>query len=321
MATKINFTNPNFGNLKVHVKHAKDSGLPFVEQGMHTDEPGAVLCSTGPSICDPEVQSEVKRLVEQEGYTPIFLKESITYLKEVIGVTAKYAVAMDPGSERQIARTPLDPDVTYCAATSVHPEYLDYISENANVLLFHSACGVYDMKSMPGVCLELHTEQNCVIQSEDSHTLKTNDGFEFTPIMYAQVMEDDFYTKLFGKVIPVMTGGFTVSNRALALIKYMGFKNIVMAGTDFGWRADHNKGSHYADFVKVSPEDPSAMTDKGLVDGTLWHTRLDQLASAVDLAWKIKDGGVVVLGDSLASAIAKREDEFVKNLVSIKFRP
>ncbi len=317
MVTKISFNNPNFGNLKQHINYAKILGVPFVEKDRHQGAPGAVICSTGATICDPSVQEAVLSYVDR-GYVPIFLKESLTYLKEKIGVTAKYAVSMDPGADRQIGRTPIVEGVTYCVATSCHPQFFDYLVEGgANVEIFNSACGVYDVKSIPGMCLDLNNHQQCVVQGE--HQLKTNDGFEFTPIMYGRVDENSVYMELFGHC-DVMEGGFTVSNRALALANYMGFKDIVMAGTDFGWRQNSTNENHYASFVDVVPEDDSNMSDKGLVDGQIWYTRPDQLASAIDLAWRVKRGEVVVLGDSLAAAIAKRDDDFVTNLISIDFK-
>lgn len=125
--------------------------------------------------------------------------------------------------------------------------------------------------------------------------------------------EVKLYQELFGNG-DTMIGGFTVCNRALGLAAYMGFKNLELAGVDFGRR--EGVPNHYASFVHVPPIDDVWMSDEGRVDGRAWLTRPDLLASAVTTAWMIKRGEVTVIGDSLANALAKTTDEFLNSVVT-----
>lgn len=114
-----------------------------------------------------------------------------------------------------------------------------------------------------------------------------------------------------------MIGGFTVVNRAFALSDYMGFPRIVLAGADFGWRPD---SSYYAKGAVAPPLTDSYMSDDAKVDGKPWHTRPDLLASAITVARLIKNRQVVVVGDSLAASLAKRDDAFINEVGGIRNR-
>ena len=54
------------------------------------------------------------------------------------------------------------------------------------------------------------------------------------------------------------------------------------------------------------------------MDGTPWFTKPDQLASAADVAKKIKAKEVTVIGDSLAAALAKRSTKFLDDIVKLQ---
>ena len=116
-----------------------------------------------------------------------------------------------------------------------------------------------------------------------------------------------------------MCGGFTVANRALALAAYMGLPKLVMAGCDFGWRGEQSDGDarYYADFVKSKPIDQVFMSDHGKVDGRPWMSRPDMVASAQDIARRIKSGQVEVWGDSLAVSLSKFSDEKLESVCKI----
>jgi hypothetical protein len=312
MPTKINFERqPDAKDLGPHLRHAAAGGWPMVEKDCHSGQ-HAVICSTGTSIKDPAVISKVKRLAKK-GHIVFGLKETIPYLREK-GIKVKYSVSMDPGGDRQIDRTPLDQNVIYCLASSCHPKLYDHIhGAGCRIQVFHSACGHGEETYKPGIFTQAGANDFAIMPGV--HTLKTLEGdHEFTPIVPLVKNELQLYEELFGNA-DTMCGGFTVTNRALALAKYMGFDKIYLAGTDFGWREEGK--SHYSDLVSVKPIDGSYMTDHGKIDGTPWFTKPDQLASAVDIAQKQKSGEIKVLGDSLAAALSKHDDAFLDEIVKI----
>ncbi len=314
MTQAITFHNAHFGTLNLHIRSAAARGLPCVDKDRHADAPGALLLSTGNSIKNKTVLRQVKKFYK-EGFVVMALKETVPYLWKK-GIRATYSAAMDPGAERQIARTPVQKEVTYCLASSCNPALFDHVlAAGARVEVYHSACGARDPRFARGIQVDLSAEQGAVIEGE--FDLQTTDGLAFSPVVSWFMSETDLYKELF-PVADVMCGGFTVTNRALALLKYMGFGRVVMAGTDFGWREGGTNG-HYCDLVRVGvTEDGTEMYDQGQVDGKDWYTRPDQLASAVDVAKKVKAGEIEVLGDSLAAALAKRDDEFVEKICTVK---
>jgi hypothetical protein len=287
----------------------------MVERNSHRGR-RAVICTTGPSIKLPSAIRRIKTLSRRRGAIVFGLKEAIPYLIEK-GVKVDYSVSMDPGGDRQVARTPAVPGVTYCVASSCHPKLFDHLlAHQCTVKVFHSACGYNPSEYTPGMVVECGTlAAPQVTMVEGKVVLKTMDGFEFSPLVSLSLSEIDVYQRLF-PCADTMEGGFTVTNRALALAKYMGCGKVTLAGADFGWR--EKGGSHYSDLVGVGDPHNSWMSDHGAVDGREWYTRPDQLASAVDVARKIKRGEVEVLGDSLAGALSKREDAFLDQVVQIR---
>lgn len=126
--------------------------------------------------------------------------------------------------------------------------------------------------------------------------------------------EAALYASLF-PCADVMQGGYTVLNRALALAVYMGFPRRVLAGADFGWRP--GAAGYYAAGAREAAGNLGAdLTDQGLVDGREWLTRPDLLASAIAVA-RLKRRGAVdaILGDSLAGALARRDEAFLKRVL------
>ena len=313
MTTKIQFERPSdASSLLPHIRYAASLNLPVVKKDSHAGEK-AIICSTGSTIKNKTVMRQVKKLAKT--HVVFGLKETIPYLKKN-KVKVTYTVAMDPGGERQVKRTPIDTDVIYCLASTCHPSLYDHVKgAGCKIKVFHSACGESEAVYEPGVLHKVTENDYAVMNGE--FVLKTVDGeYEFCPLVSFLKPEVDIYWDLFKGYAATMCGGFTVTNRALALANYMGFKEIVMAGTDFGWRREGD--SHYSDLVKVAANDESYMSDSGEVDGVEWFTKPDQLASAADVAKKIKAGEVTVLGDSLAVALSKREDSFLNNIVRIE---
>jgi len=313
VTTKIQFRRPDDApSLLPHIAYAASLGLPVVEKGCHAGEK-ALICSTGPTIQNKAILKQVKRLAKD--HVVFGLKETIPFLKNK-GIRVKYSVAMDPGSDRQVTRTPIDKDVTYCLASSCHPALFDHVKDaGCEIKVFHSACGEAAPSYDKGMLVEAGNDEFSMVEGE--FELKTmGEGYEFCPLIPLMKQEIQIYEELFDGYAAVMCGGFTVTNRALALAKFMGFDEIVMAGTDFGWRKEG--GSHYSKLVTVDAQDDNYMTDQGLVDGKPWFTRPDQLASAQDVAKKIKVGEVSVLGDSLAAALSKQTDEFLDDIVKIQ---
>jgi len=313
MVQAIKFERPKDApSLLPFIKYAASLNLTHVEKDRHAGE-DCVICSTGPTLKNKSILRQIKHLAKT--HTVIALKESIPFLKSK-GIKAKYAVSMDPGGERQIARTPINKDVIYCVASSCHPDFFDYLIEGGcEVHVFHSACGQGEPDYEKGMLHDCGNNQHAIVEGEYVITTM-NDGYEFCPVVGMVKQEIEIYGENFDGYADVMCGGFTVTNRALALAKYMGFKKPIMAGTDFGWRKEG--GSHYSDLVKVPTHDDQYMTDQGQVDGTPWFTRPDQLASAADVAKKIKADEVEVLGDSLAAALSKRDDKFLREIVQVK---
>lgn len=315
MAHEIRFENPEIVHFRRNIYGAAARGLPMVEKDRHVGEPGCVIASTGPSIEDRAVQREIDRLVRRRGWTLIALKEAIGYFADR-GFPVRYSVSMDPGGPRQIKRTPIRPGVTYCLASSCHPDLYDHVLRNGGrVEVFHSACGYGEPKIEASALVALDVEGKVFSIFEGAQEVRTNEGFAACPVTPVMLGEVDVYRKLF-PVADVMCGGFAVVNRALALAKYMGFPQQVLAGADFGWR-DPNAKSHYASFVEVGAVSDGFMTDGGKIDGRTWYTRPDQLASAAAVAHGVLNKEVTVIGDSLARALAARGKSFVDNVVKI----
>ena len=260
MTTKIQFERPpDAKSLIPHLEYAASLGLSMVEKDSHKGQ-RALICSTGPSIMDKKILKKVKKL--SKNHVVFGLKETIPYLKEH-KVNVKYTVSMDPGGGRQVARTPIDPDVTYCLASSCNPQLYDHVLDGGcEIQVFHSACGESAPDYEAGMLVQAHATENVYGMAKGVFELKTlDDGFEFCPLIPTLITEIELYGRLFDGKADVMCGGFTVTNRALALAKYMGFSRVVMAGTDFGWRDEG--GSHYSGLVHVSANDDNYMTDCG----------------------------------------------------------
>lgn len=117
----------------------------------------------------------------------------------------------------------------------------------------------------------------------------------------------------------VAQGGYTVVNRAVSLAEYMGVPRIVVAGADFGWR----EGSEYyaAGCVgRPGNEQGALFCDDGKIEGDpkrVWYSRLDLLASAVDIARRAKAGKVKVIGDSLAASLSKFSEADLDRVVKM----
>lgn len=312
MVTEITFERPGDAvNLLPFIKHSASLNLPMVEKDCHAGEK-CIIVGTGPNLKNKTVFRQIKALAKD--HVVIALKEAVGYLKSK-GIKVTYSVAMDPGGERQIARTPPCLDVIYCVASSCHPDFYNHlIDAGCEVRVFHSACGQGEASFDKGMLVQASNDEFSIVEGEFVLTT-ANTGNEFCPVVGMVKQEIEIYSGLF-KNADVMCGGFTVTNRALALVNYMGFHIPKMAATDFGWRKEG--GSHYCNIVKVATHDDKYMTDASAVDGKPWYTKPDQLASAVDVAKKIRAGEVEVLGDSLAVALSKRDDNFLEEIVKYK---
>jgi len=313
MAQVVKFERPHDApDLLPHFHHAASLNLKHCEKNRHEGEK-CLIVGTGPTIKNKTVMRQIRNLAVT--HTVIGLKEAVGYLKSK-GVNPTYSVSMDPGGKRQVDRTPPDKSVIYCVASACHPTFFDHLIEaGCEVHVFHSATGqaapVYDKGMM--------VDAGCGITSfvEGEFICKTlYDEYEFCPLIGTMKQEIQIYGELFDGYCDVMCGGFTVTNRALALVNYFGFSDIVMAATDFGWRREG--GSHYADIVKVDAYDNQYFSDGGQTDGKPWYTKVDQLSSAIDVARKIKAGEVTVLGDTLPGALSKKDDGFLEAIMQMK---
>jgi hypothetical protein len=315
--TAIKFSNPNFGNLAFHVASSAARKLPFVQRDFLIDRPGAVICALGNSMQDEEVIEEVRKRAN-DGWAIFGLKEAATFLREH-DIAVEYSCNMDPGPQ-EADRIPVYPEVTYFLASSCHPVVFDSVLDRGgHVVVYHSACGVTNPEVKAGFVLDVGMQDRGFPDQAIAtgvYEMETIDGGKFTPFFTAQTNEVDYYWQHFG-IGDTVIGGFTVANRALGLAKYGGADNVLLAGADFGWRTNVNDESYYAKFVAAKPLQDVWMSDNGSVDGTPWSSRPDLLASAVDIARRIKQGAVEVIGDSLALALSKREDDYINNVCRI----
>lgn len=283
---RMTLSNPNFGKLEGHIRHSASLGLQMVERDRHKDAPGFVICGTAPSLTSKQSLRRIRTLAGK-GYIVVGLKEAVTLLTER-GIKVHYTVAMDP-DEKQIAKTPLVDGVTYCLASSCSPKLFEHVmGAGLKVELFHSACGV--------------------------------DG------------ELDLYKLLFPKADCVV-GGYTLGNRATGLSCYMGGneggKAMYVAGVQFGTRTEQKQGDYagyYAAGVKGAPGNKGHwFCDEGKIDGRPWWSKLDLMASAVEMAKHVRCGRVVMIGESLASSLAKHPqaycDRVVKKIKASDMRP
>lgn len=285
MQPRMTFKNPNADKLEDHIRASAALGLPLLQKDCHKDAPGFLVCGTAPSLVEPDNWAEVERLAGL-GYIVVALKEAITLLTER-GIRVHYTFAMDPDA-KQVAKTPLVDGVIYCLASSCSPAMYQHVMAGGHeVKIFHSACGLKN--------------------------------------------ETDLYVDLFGKG-DVVVGGYTLGNRAVAGCMYMGATKVHTAGIMFGVRTSQEgcqtneaKG-YYADGVVGKPGNTGAwFEDGGKVDGTVWWTKLDLMASALDMARHIKNGLVEVIGESLARSLAMHPDEFYDSIArkesTYYFRP
>jgi hypothetical protein len=312
--TSIDFTNSDINFLGDYIRHSATLGLTHAKEGEFKDSPGAIICGLGSSIMDKKVQRGLRKKVEA-GWKVMTMKEGLTFLPS-INIPVDFSVAMDPGGVRQTAKTPIVAGVRYYVASSCNPIYFKHLLGNgADVRLFHSACGYSDTRIDRGVAFPLTDTQGSVILGD--YELNTLEGWPFTPIVQGHIGEVDFYAKMFGGYCDVMCGGFTVGNRGVALLQHLGFKKIIVAGLDFGWREGQ---SFYGSAFKAKPHTDIMMEDEGmLVDGKPWFTRPDMLASAAELARKVRKepGAITVLGDSLVNGLLKHDDSFIDSICMV----
>lgn len=313
MAQQIAFANPNSERLGDFIRSAAARGLTLIEKDRHAGAPGALICGMGNSLETKATRRAIRRHARR-GWTVFAIKDAITYVRE-LGLSVTYSVAMDPG-EHQIAKTPVYAEVIYCMASSCHPSLYDHVlAGGAEAQVFHSACGYKEYSYQPGFVLDLTPRQPPGANGRDRQQaivlneceLNTEEGYPFSPVVLKETDEVGLYKQEFGRA-DTMCGGYVVGNRAIALAKYMGFARVVCAGMDFGWREGDG---YYAPFSQAQFYDDLHMSDRGRTDGKVWWTRPDLLASAVDVARKIKAGEVTVIGDSLAAALAERDDAYL----------
>lgn len=275
----FHFSNPFQDKLHEHVRYSASLELGRVRKDMHKGSRGAIICGSGPSLLKFSTLEEIRKKARQ-GWTIIACKESIRLLRER-KVTVHYSVSMDP-TPWQVDKTYLDPEITYCIASSCHPNlYRHVLDARCHALVFHSACGAK--------CPETGLD------------------------------EIGLYRRYHGYIATVM-GGYTCVNRATALASYMGFPPSMtwLAGADFGWR---DESTYYAKGAVGKAGNVTAgknfdMQDHGQVDGRNWNTRIDMLASAVDLAKRLKTGQIGKwLGDSLGKSLAKRDMAFINSII------
>jgi hypothetical protein len=263
------FQNPHWQQLHDHIIRASQSGLRLAQRQSRTDRPGLVICGTGPTLLVKENLKAI-RARQREGWDIWALKDSMRLLKERrIKVTG--TVAMDPAPE-QTLKTPRVEGVEYFLASSCHPKLFEHL-HGLPITLFHSATGWQGEGTVP--------ETGEVVQLNEVH----------------------LYKELFGNADTVV-GGFTVANRAVGLGKLLGYPAIDLAGVPFGWRMGEEAYAEGAagrlkpdaSLVIVHTEPP-------------WLSKPDLVASALHIAWAMKQGFVGYIGDGLPAVLAAMDEE------------
>lgn len=117
--------------------------------------------------------------------------------------------------------------------------------------------------------------------------------------------EVKLYKKLFKSAFAI-GGGFNVVNRAISVAQFLNFETIYLAGADCGWRDGQD---FYCDKSQTKYK-KIPMNDSGLVDGKLWYTAPDMLASAVAIAKIAKEhkDKFFFIGDILPRSLARHDD-------------
>jgi len=192
---KIKFVNPNSKNFDRNIRNASKLGYKMIQRN-ELDGVRMVVAASGPSLTQPDVLDEIRRL-QAEGWTVCALKKAIKVLADE-GIKVDWAVSMDPGAhiacEERIYKAP---GVKHIIATSSDPALFDYL-KGEHIRLFHSACGLPNE-------VQLYQE-----------LFANKSG-----------IEADAW---------VAGGGYNVTNRAVSAFLFMGVKQMVIAGADGGWR-------------------------------------------------------------------------------------
>jgi len=319
---KIKFVNPNTDNYERNLNYAAalhKAGVATIKRNELKGK-NAVIIGSGSTLKDPDVMVELLRL-KDEGYILFACKQAIKVLVDA-GITPQYAVTMDPG--QHIAR----PEKIYKAEGTTH-----IVASSSDPLLWQ-----YLLAGMPfGDWIKSLSEedQKKVLEKDydnyKSGTYELNDaGVDKAEVLIfhsATGYENEvkMYNELFD-LHDCMGGGYNVVNRALSAAMFMGVDNIVMAGTDCGWRVD---GKFYADDTNNRPG--VDMNDGMMVEGTdkngqkinnpnarEWFTRPDMLASGVALAkLAIKfNGKIKFIGDTLPAKLIEKDDSFLNKCAS-----
>jgi hypothetical protein len=278
--TQLKLVNPETNFLWMNIKYSASLNIPFAEKDSLKDVRGVVVCGTAPTLVQATSIRGIQKL-QKLGYLICAVKQAINILKEY-DIQPDFSVAMDPG-ERQIKKTPLDPNVVYYVASSCHPRMFNYlIKSGAEVRIFHSACGAQKDNLYEMELYKKHFPDHCSLKD-------------------------------------VASGGYTVVNRAISLCEYLGAKKIAIAGAPFGWREGDD---YYAPTVTEPAGNASGPTlnDKKRIDGKLWFTKADLLPSAISVARKAKKEPekFSFIGDSLAASLAKKSDTFLDRIVTAK---
>jgi hypothetical protein len=154
---KIKFVNPNVDNYGRNIEHAATLGLPCYQKDQFKDRT-VVVCGSGPSLKDPEVLAEIKRLISEENALLVACKKAIKYLHDE-GFQVDWAVSMDPGDhiacDERMYRAP---NVKHLIASSSDPAVFEWLKDE-DVTIFHSATGFKDEVKM---YKELYDNNECM---------------------------------------------------------------------------------------------------------------------------------------------------------------
>lgn len=120
--------------------------------------------------------------------------------------------------------------------------------------------------------------------------------------------ELSYYRRRWPRPACVMSHGANVCPRTIGLAFWMGFTSVDVFGADCALGA--NDLAH-ANGESVTDAYGTQAISQGVIDGRIWRTRPDMLLAAVDLARFARSYPVTLHGDTLAQALADKDDDFL----------
>jgi hypothetical protein len=283
---KVQFTNPNKDNFRRNIMYASATYHNMTEKDRHKGCT-AVIVGSGPSLNDPNV---VKAL---NGYWNKRHTKSDKPGKVHDETTIFYGCKAAIG---------------WLAKHHMPPMYGVSIDPGA-----HIACE----EKIPRVAGVTHILAS--VTAPEVYEYLSGHKIEIFHSVCGVEEELELYKELTGTA-DFVQGGFNVINRALGVAQYHGCDKFVFAGVDSGWREGQ---PYYCDGTRDMMQKKLFMRDKGRVDGTMWESTPDMVASAAALARVAKEFDARgesekfrFLGDVMPEVLRHKDEEFLTEVAS-----